>query len=74
MTPPIALYTELTALQRASTVRNHSVEDKIAKTLDEVWTAARAGQGNIRQRPRTSLELLQEKATERERETRRHLA
>ena len=73
MTPPIAIYAELTALQRASTVRNHSVEDKIAKILDEVWTAAKAGQDITRQRPRTLLELLQEKATKREEETRRHL-
>jgi hypothetical protein len=73
-TPPIALYTELTALQRASTVRNHSVEAEIAKTLDEVWLAARAGRGTTRRRPRTPLELLQEKATKRETETERPLA
>src|SRR5436190_23182398 len=36
MIPPIVLYTELTALQRASTVRNHSVEAEISKTLDEI--------------------------------------
>jgi hypothetical protein len=32
----IALYTKLTALQRATIVRDHSVEAKIAKTLDKV--------------------------------------
>jgi hypothetical protein len=70
----IALYTELTALQRATTVRDHSVEAEIAKTLDKVWLAASAGQGTTRQRPRTHLELLQEKATKRETETKRPLA
>ena len=32
----IALYTKLTALQYASTVRNYSVEAEITKTLDKV--------------------------------------
>jgi hypothetical protein len=50
------------------------VEAEIAKTLDEVWLAARAGRGTTRQRPRTPLELLQEKATKRETETERSLA
>ena len=57
-TPLIALYTKLTALQHVSIVRNYSMEAKIAKTLDEVWLAARAGQGTTRRRPRTPLELL----------------
>jgi hypothetical protein len=35
-TPLIALYTKLTTLQRASIVRNYSVEAKIAKTLNKV--------------------------------------
>jgi Reverse transcriptase (RNA-dependent DNA polymerase)/Endonuclease-reverse transcriptase len=73
MIPPIALYTELTALQRASTVRDHSVEAETAKALDEVWIAAKAGQGNIGQRPWTPLELLQRKAAKREAEIKRSL-
>ena len=44
---PIALYIELTALQRVSTMHDHSVEAETAKALDEVWIAVKAGQGNI---------------------------
>ena len=74
MIPPIALYTELAALQRVSKVRNHSVEAEITKTLDEVWLAAKTGQDSTRQRPQTPLELLQRKAAEREAKVKRSLA
>ena len=35
--PPIDVYIEVTAMQRASTVQDHPVEKEIRQTLDHIY-------------------------------------
>ena len=78
--PPLDLYTEATALQRAASTKEHPVYRDIRAAVDSMWNQARRLDSNTnaarrRQgrrtpppRPPTSLEKAQERAEDRERE------
>ena len=77
--PPLDLYTEATALQRAASTANHPVYTDISNTLDAVWAQMKGGRRGSRRRntpprPPSGLERARQRATERiqEMQTRRN--
>ena len=64
--PPLDVYIEATAIQRASTVYNHLVEKEIHQTLKHIKRARATQRGNT---PKlTSQETLRLQAVEKEQE------
>ena len=89
MTPPLDLYMDTIALQRAANTQTHPVETEITRTLNDIWSNIRLNQrgeqrpnqrGGRRpnqrggQRPKAPLERLQERASNRAREIKELLA
>ena len=66
--PPLDMYIEATAMQRASTVYNHLVEKEIRQTLEHIRGARATQRGNA---PKlTSQKTLRLQAVEKEQEIR----
>jgi hypothetical protein len=66
--PPLDVYIDATAMQRAATVQGHPVEEEIRRTTEHI-RGARAPRRGIAPKP-TSQEALRLRAAEREQEIR----
>ena len=73
--PPLDLYTEATALQRAVNTTNHPVYKNISGTLDTIWSqlkrTGRGRRGALTPRPPTGLERARQRAAQRIEESQR---
>jgi len=71
--PPIQLYIETTALQRAAKTASNRVEKESAKALEGIWKILVKRRRKIR-RPLVPLEALRDRAKDRENEIQGFLA
>lgn len=74
--PPLDLYIDATAMQRAITIKNHRVENDVHRALDDIWTSAVAPRPRRARPPRAAggRERLLKRALEREAEMREFIA